>query len=282
MALLRTAATLFLRNLGGGSQSKLIVGEDDQIYVVKFKNNPQGIGSIVNEALGILIAREMELPVPEIALMDVSKSFILANNLTFYSDEGKCYCDSGFQLAIKLAVHPARGRIFDVSDMDGARTTDNAEVLDFAQIFDWWTCNIDRRQLVVWRASRQKKFRLSMIDFGYCFGGPEHDWRKIPSCNNLNLTPTSIEWCNQLELWDCSKVRGLLSEIADLIPSALDLYEPFVKNLEYRKQKLTKLMKCRRLLETVRHGDSKKKCKGRNKVAGSARLGTLSALPTRA
>ena len=56
----------------GGSQSHLLRASDGGFYVTKFSNNPQHIRVLANEMMASLLGRWLGLPMPEVAVIDVS------------------------------------------------------------------------------------------------------------------------------------------------------------------------------------------------------------------
>ena len=62
-----------VRRLRGGAQSHLLRCDDGDYYVVKFKNNPQGVRILANEMLAGKLARTLGLPVPEPEVVEVSE-----------------------------------------------------------------------------------------------------------------------------------------------------------------------------------------------------------------
>src|SRR4051794_39788413 len=55
----------------GGSLPGLVEGDDDGLYVVKFRGAGQGLGALVAEVVAGELARALGLPVPELVLVDL-------------------------------------------------------------------------------------------------------------------------------------------------------------------------------------------------------------------
>jgi hypothetical protein len=68
----KVVAVQQVRRMRGGSQSHLIRCSDENLYVVKFQNNPQHRRVLANEMLVALLARLVGLPVPEPVLVEVN------------------------------------------------------------------------------------------------------------------------------------------------------------------------------------------------------------------
>ncbi|HVW18684.1 MAG TPA: HipA family kinase, partial [Solirubrobacteraceae bacterium] len=71
-ALRRVAATRYVAPLReGGSLPGLVEADDDGLYVAKFRGAGQGPAALVAEVVAGELARALDLPVPELVLLDV-------------------------------------------------------------------------------------------------------------------------------------------------------------------------------------------------------------------
>ena len=61
-----------VRRMRGGSQSHLMRACDGGFFVVKFQNNPQSVRLLANEFLATRIGLYLGLPMPEVAVIEVS------------------------------------------------------------------------------------------------------------------------------------------------------------------------------------------------------------------
>ena len=61
-----------IRRMRGGAQSQLMLGADGGLWVVKFRNNPQGERVLANELIATRIAEALGLPVPKRDVMEVA------------------------------------------------------------------------------------------------------------------------------------------------------------------------------------------------------------------
>ena len=61
-----------IRRMRGGAQSQLMLGADGALWVVKFRNNPQGERVLANELLATRIAEAVGLTVPKSDVVEVS------------------------------------------------------------------------------------------------------------------------------------------------------------------------------------------------------------------
>src|ERR1700754_4263801 len=61
-----------VRRMRGGAQSQLMLGADGNLWVVKFKNNPQHIRVLANELIATRIAEAVGLTVPKCDVVEVT------------------------------------------------------------------------------------------------------------------------------------------------------------------------------------------------------------------
>src|SRR6185437_15806015 len=69
-------AVQHIRRMRGGSQAHLLRASDNQFYICKFQNNPQDIRILFNECLATPLASLLDLPIPEVAIIDVPEWLI--------------------------------------------------------------------------------------------------------------------------------------------------------------------------------------------------------------
>ena len=55
-----------IRRMRGGAQSHLMLASDKNLYVVKFRNNPQHVRVLANELLATRLAAAIGLAVPPV------------------------------------------------------------------------------------------------------------------------------------------------------------------------------------------------------------------------
>ncbi len=61
-----------IRRMRGGSQSHLMRASDGHYYITKFQNNPQHCRVLANEFLASRLGLYLGLPMPEVAVIEVS------------------------------------------------------------------------------------------------------------------------------------------------------------------------------------------------------------------
>jgi hypothetical protein len=130
-------------------------------------------------------------------------------------------------------------------------------------VFDKWTSNIDRRQVIFSRSDCHLPYYVSMIDNGYCFGGPA--WKLYDSpvlgLYDHRLVYREIHGMSAIEPWiyriDHNIKRAKLDSILAEVPSEWYSGEVneigiLLANLDKRRGKLREL-----LWETL---EAKKEC----------------------
>ena len=208
----------------GGSQSHLVRCSDGRFYVVKFPNNPQGKRVLFNDALGTMLASQLGLPTPEVAVVNVYERLI-ANSAEMYIElpRGR----KPYQPGLCFASHypsPEKSVCYDLV-LDGMKI---ANITAFAGmlVFDQWTCNTDARQVVVTRDRESDVYTVMMIDQGFCFDGFYSEFRNFVF--NGIVTPrwvyTGVRGLDAFELWLARLEQEIsLSSLRDLahsIPAA--------------------------------------------------------------
>ena len=175
----------------GGSQPHLIRADDENYYVVKFQNNPQGLRALVNDFLGSKIAMLLGLPVAAPQIIIMAKSFIQDEpNLMLNLPSGPASCVAGPQFASKYVCDPLLTQAFDFLPDSFLRSVVNLESFYGMLAFDLWACNTDCRQVIfhssppisIFSNSKNSSdnFVATMIDQGYCFNGNQWNFPDSP------------------------------------------------------------------------------------------------------
>lgn len=210
----------------GGSQAHLVRCSDGGYYVVKFQNNPQGCRILANELLGSFLALHLGLPVPQIAIVEVSDALIRdTEDLVIELRHGRTPCRAGLCFGCRYPD------VFDgktvVDLLPRAELLCTRNVQDFAGmlVFDKWTSNTDGRQAVFTREPGAASFHATMIDQGNCFDGEAWAFRDAP-LYGLYQDPSVYTGCRNLDSFEpwLSRLeketnRELLASAGDVIPS---------------------------------------------------------------
>jgi hypothetical protein len=158
---------------------------DNNYYIVKFQNNPQGKKVLANELFGALLAKRLDLPVAEPSVVDVSESLIrLTDEMVFISTRKMSSCQPGLSFGSRyISEYPLDA--FTGEECNTFLTRDRVarvtNLSDFVGmlVFDRWTSNNDSRQVVFVRNSRDATWKAHMIDQGMCFGGAKWNFPDI-------------------------------------------------------------------------------------------------------
>ncbi|MFK8055285.1 MAG: HipA family kinase [Saprospiraceae bacterium] len=148
----------------GGSMPGLVKGDDDFMYVLKFRGAGQGKKALIAELIGGEVARVAGLKVPELVFMDLDDSFSKTEPDQEIQDLLK------FSVGLNLGLHfLSSAMTYDplVSDTD-SMTASKTVLLDSI------LTNIDRTakntNLLIWNKE------LWLIDHGACLYF-HHNWR---------------------------------------------------------------------------------------------------------
>jgi hypothetical protein len=167
-----------IRRMRGGAQSHLMLASDNHLYVVKFRNNPQHVRVLANELLATRLAAAVGLPVPASDVIEVS-DWLIQNtpDLNVQMRGGEQRCLPGLHFASRWVGGLMPGQVVDY--LPEAQLLEVRNLGEFAGILalDKWTCNINGRQAVFQKTQRERRYRATFIDQGYCFHAG--DWKLI-------------------------------------------------------------------------------------------------------
>lgn len=152
--------------LRGSSRAQFMSSEDGTQYVVKFKENFQGIRVLVNELVANGIGCELNLPCPEGIIAEIDRELIEISNIE--NTYGR-KISSGQHYGCKKieGCYPVPPRIL----IDQAN---NKNVFPGIVLFDILTFNHNRNNQgnYLIQQARQDSFDFYIIDHGHCFGRP--------------------------------------------------------------------------------------------------------------
>jgi hypothetical protein len=205
---------------------------DGHYYVVKFRNNPQGLRILVNEYIAGQLAKLLGLPCPETRVVDVREELIkLTPGLAIELRDGNVPVEPGLAFGSQYPSDPdgsGRRWLHRVrSDFTGLNyPLENPSDFLGILVFDKWTCNTDHRQILFLpsKTTAGPRYRLIMIDNGFCFNGINwnfpnspilglyHDWTVYRSVGDVRCFE---DWLCKLEV----KITGEeLNKIVEGIP----------------------------------------------------------------
>lgn len=210
----------------GGSRSVFVRCSDDRVYNVKFKENDQagkGVYVLINELVTAGLAQLLELPTPEVALVQVTETFLDANQ----------FLKTIHQKAVTVGLHFGSHRIGGVENTAVAghlRKCNNQSSFPGFFVFDICTNNTDRKMdhcLVVKPDFHPQGYYVSSVDHGHCFGGPDWgadldskigNWSRshIPEMAELIHGDTSFTtWLERLHAISDAQINDVLDNIPD-------------------------------------------------------------------
>ena len=167
-----------IRRMRGGAQSHLLLASDNNMYVVKFSNNPQHVRVLANELLATRLAESIGLTVPYTDVIEVSEWLIRNTpDLNIEMRGGAQPCEPGLHFASRWVGGLMPGQVMDY--LPEAQLMEIRNLGEFAGILalDKWACNINGRQAVFQKTQRERRYKATFIDQGYCFHAG--DWKFI-------------------------------------------------------------------------------------------------------
>lgn len=245
-------ATEHIRRMRGGAQSHLMRCADQNFYVVKFQNNPQGTRILANELLGTRLAARMGVSVAGAAVVEVLPRMIeLTDDLVVQLRRGRVPCAAGLSFGSQYPGHPAKTAVYDFLPDELLRHVEN--LADFCGIFvfDKWTCNTNGRQAIFVRGEDSQRYRAVMVDHGFCFNAAEWNFPDAPlrGIYVRSLVYEQVRGWDAFEPWITRIERmseGLFDEIATEIPPE---WYNFEQDSLYRL--LEQLLRRRKLLREL-------------------------------
>ena len=214
-----------IRRMRGGAQSQLLLGGDGSLWVVKFRNNPQGERVLANELLATRLAEAVGLTVPKTDVVEVSE-WLVANSPEMVVELGKGRrerCAAGLQFGSKFVGGLMPGQVVDY--LPEAQLDEVRNLREFAGMLavDKWTGNCNGRQAVFERKPRERKYRATFIDQGFCFNANEWSFPDAPlrGVYGRNCVYASVTGWDSFEPW-LSKLEEMRAEtrggIAEQVP----------------------------------------------------------------
>jgi hypothetical protein len=214
-------AVQHIRRMRGGSQSHLVRGSDGNYYVTKLQGNPQHTRILANEMLASRMGLWLGLPMAPVEVIEVGEWLIEHTpEFVFESSASSVKCKAGRHLGSRYAGDPLTHHVFDYLPEDQFHQVRN--VADFARalVADKWMGNADGRQAVFSKGPRERKYRATFIDQGYCFNAGEwtfptlpligvyyrnHVYREVKNWDAFEPALTKAEQCDIIDIWRCAE-----------------------------------------------------------------------------
>jgi hypothetical protein len=204
-----------IRRMRGGAQSHLMLASDGQPYVVKFRNNPQHVRVLANELLATRLAETVGLAVPPCEIIEVSPWLIEKTpELVIELRGGTERCQPGLHFASRWVGALMPGQTHDYLPHEQLLEVRNLAEFAGMLAVDKWTCNINGRQAVFQKGRRERRYKATFIDQGYCFHAG--DWKFI----DLNLGGVFAENTVYLGVTGWESFEPWLSRIETFSPEA--------------------------------------------------------------
>ena len=208
----------------GGAQSQLMLGADGALWVVKFRNNPQGERVLANELLATRIAEAVGLTVPKSEIVEVSE-WLVANSPEMTLEFGRGQrgrCAAGLQFGSRFVGGLMPGQVVDY--LPESQLAEVRNLGEFAGMLavDKWTGNCNGRQAVFERRPRERKYRATFIDQGFCFNAGEWSFSDSPlrgvyARNSVYLGITGWDsfepWLSRIESFRAEALGAIAEEI---------------------------------------------------------------------
>ena len=214
-----------IRRMRGGAQSQLMLGADGNLWVVKFRNNPQGERVLANELIATRMAEAVGLTVPSSDAVDVS-GWLIRNSPEMWVDTGRgerTACSEGLAFGSQFVGGLMPGQVVDYLPEELLPELRNLSEFAGMLCIDKWTGNSNGRQAVFTRKPRERKYRAVFIDQGYCFHATEWKFPDSP-LRGVYMRNCVYEW---VKGWDCfepwiTRVEEMQAEtlwaIAEVVP----------------------------------------------------------------
>ena len=238
----------------GGAQSQLMLAADGNLWVVKFQNNPQHLRILANELIATRLAAAIGLSVPATEIVEVTPWLVEHTpDLSFELGRGQRErCLPGLHFGSRFAGGLSPGQLVDY--LPEPQLADVRNLGEFAGMLclDKWAGNCNGRQAVFSRNPRERRYRATFIDQGFCFNAgewtfPDAPLRGVYARNSVYASVTgwhSFEpWLHRIETIE----PGILWEIAESVPPEwyggdLATLERLIEQLLQRRSRVRELI----------------------------------------
>lgn len=165
--------------IGNGVTDPIIGDSNETNYVIKTYNNPQGNRVLVNELLCYLIAKELEMPIPDAKIGMIDKSTIIESNVkeTGKFDEncyGPCFCSHYLKNALNISSYSML-----------TLCNEYERIICKIMLFDHLIYNKDRNRGNLLIQSSNKTRKIFIIDHSHTFN-LESIWSAVSLEQKMN------------------------------------------------------------------------------------------------
>ena len=215
-----------IRKMRGGAQSHLMLGADGNAWVVKFQNNPQHLRVLPNELLGTRLGALIGLTVPHCDVVEVTP-WLIEQTKELEMDLGyrREPCQAGLQFGSQMVGGLMPGHVADYLPEEQLLEVTNVKEFAGALVLDKWTCNANGRQALFYRKGRERRYRATFIDQGFCFNAAEWRFEDAPLRGTYvrNTVYREVTGWESFEPW-LSAMEGApaqaIWEMAEVLPPA--------------------------------------------------------------
>jgi hypothetical protein len=207
-----------IRKMRGGAQSHLMEADDGHFYIVKFQNNPQHRRVLVNELIGSVFLKYLQISTPETALIQLSDEFLRnTDEISIQLGTQKIAVKSGWHFGSRHPGDPAQMAVYDFIPDTLLYQVNNLSDFLGVLVLDKWACNTDGRQAVFFRARirdwlpsgggkvhpMKLGFVAIMVDQGFEFNGPHWDFPESPvqGLYSRKLVYENVKSLSDFEPW---------------------------------------------------------------------------------
>ena len=214
--LLAVLAVQAIRRMRGGAQSQLMLGSDGKLWVVKFQTNPQHVRVLANEMIATRLAAAVGLTVPVCDVVQVTE-WLVTNTAEMLIEAGRGELrryDAGLQFGSQFAGGLMPGQIVDYLPEQQLSQVRNLEEFAGMLVIDKWTGNCNGRQAIFSRKARERRYRATFIDQGFCFNAGDWTFPDSPlrGVYARNLVYAGVRGWESFEPW-LNRVEAMRAEV---------------------------------------------------------------------
>ena len=250
-----------IQKMRGGAQSQLMRGSDGKFWVVKFQNNPQHLRVLANELIATRLAQAVGLSVPVSDVVEVSE-WLVRNSPGMAVELGRNQREpyqAGLQFGSQFVGGLAPGQVMDYLPEQQLEEVRNLEEFAGMLCLDKWAGNCNGRQAVFARQGRERRYKATFIDQGFCFNAGEWTFPDSPlrGVYARNVVYAGVTGWKSFEPW-LSRIEavepGTLWEIAEAVPP--EWYGGDLRVIErLMEQMLVRRFRVRELIVSFRDSD---------------------------
>ena len=169
----------------GGSSAHLLLADDGNRYVVKFRNNPQHPRILINELISYAILQHLKLPVPDCELVEVPQRLVAETpELTVSDGSRQRPCEPGLHFGSRYPGNPDDRAVHDYLPLSLLWGVRNLNAFHGILAFDKWVSNTDGRQAIFFRersegSSSFLAYSARMVDHEFAFDA--QNWQSSDS-----------------------------------------------------------------------------------------------------